>query len=45
MIKEDLVDIYDSTEFLWDEIREKKLFLTGATGFFWNLVNKKFYIC
>ena len=34
LIKEGLVDNYDSTELLWDEIREKKLFLSGATGFF-----------
>ena len=34
LIKEGLVDIYNSTELLWDEIREKKLFLSGATGFF-----------
>ena len=34
IISEDLDHIFNSTASMWNELRDKQLFLTGATGFF-----------
>ena len=32
--EEDLQHIYNHTQYIWDDIRDKSIFITGATGFF-----------
>ncbi len=32
--EEDLLHIYNNTQSLWDALRDKSIFITGATGFF-----------
>ncbi len=34
LILQGLEEIFSSTETMWEELREKEIFLTGATGFF-----------
>ena len=34
IISEDLDHIFNNTASMWNELRGKQLFLTGATGFF-----------
>lgn len=34
LVKSDVEEILDKTKLLWEELKEKKIFLTGGTGFF-----------